>query len=74
MKYYEIMELEYNTPIKNRSVGADFYICTEKDKEKIESEITERGNNFYATQLTKERYEIEKERIRIKNLRMIARF
>ena len=73
MKYYEIMELENNTQINNIGVGADFYICTEIDKERIESEITKRENNFYTTELTSKEYKIQKERIRMKNLRMIAR-
>jgi len=72
IKYYEIMELECETPINNRSVGADFYICTSEEKREIENEIAERGNNFNVTELTKEMYEIEMDRIRDKNLRIIA--
>jgi hypothetical protein len=62
MKYYEIMELENNTPINNRDIGADFHICTEIDKERIESEILKRENNFYTTELTnlhKNNYELQ---------------
>jgi len=72
MKYYRIMELECDTPINNRGIGADFYYCEESETESIITAIENRQNNFDIKEITEEEYLQEIKRIQKKNFRLIA--
>lgn len=74
MLYYQIMELECNTKINNRSVGADFYYCKESEKEDIIKEIEQRENNYEIEEITEEVYNSEVEKINRKNFRLATGF
>ena len=70
MKYYQIMELECNTKINNRSVVADFYYCKESEKDNIIKEIEARENNFDINETTESDYYYELNIIQRKNFRL----
>jgi len=69
-KYYQIMELECNTKINNRSVGADFYYCKESEKDSIIAEIEARENNYDINEITESDYYYEQNIIQRKNFRL----
>jgi hypothetical protein len=66
------MELECSTPINNRSVGADFYICNELEKDSIIEEIEKRENNFNIEEINSIEFCHERQRIQKRNFTLMT--
>lgn len=72
MKYFEIMELECNTPINNKSVGADFYYIPEAEVYNTIEQIKKRKNNYNTKEISKHDFDYEIKRNKRKSLYLMT--